>query len=625
MPSPHSEVFQSVRTELVRLRSELLEAELRSSRELSMVCAAYRASAANLLHYLVARQVDLRPLQLELWQRGLSSLGRIEGHVRGALDQVIARLDDALARTGDLSGTDEPKEPAPLTSDDADQLLHLHTRDLFGKKPSVRHIYVMVTVFDAFEVDDAWISRLFDAGMNVLRVNGAHEDAPEWNQIVQTARRVAVARGASLRVLVDLPGPKLRTVAPGPGLQVERWKPERDAFGRVTVPCRISLRPALAANARPDGPGLEVPATIWSKLAVGDALVLRDARGRKRRLEVVERGDDQAFATLDRTAYVVPETTVKVRRQKRQLGEFRLGVVDGLPFRLTLAEGDRFRLLAAPIGEAALADSLAVMGCSLGEAVLGLRPGARVLFDDGKLECVVETHAEGGVVLRVTHAPRGRFRLGGEKGINLPDTPISGPTLGPDDERALAFAVSAADIVGASFVRGPDDVRTLCARLDQLGARSLGVVLKIETVSAFAQLPAILLAAMTRYPIGVMIARGDLAVEAGFERLAELQEEILWLCEAAHLPVIWATQVLDQLARTGTATRAEVTDAAMSVRAECVMLNKGPCVTEAVKTLVDILRRMEHHHYKKRSLYRRLHVEIPNSLGGSASPPFETA
>ena len=119
MPSTNSEVFQSVRTELVRLRSELLEAELRSSRELSMVCAAYRASAANLLHYLVARRVDLRPLQLELWQRGLSSLGRIEGHVRDALDQVIARLDDSLARTGDLSGTDEPKEPAPLTSDDA--------------------------------------------------------------------------------------------------------------------------------------------------------------------------------------------------------------------------------------------------------------------------------------------------------------------------------------------------------------------------------------------------------------------------------------------------------------------------------------------------------------------------
>jgi pyruvate kinase len=124
---------------------------------------------------------------------------------------------------------------------------------------------------------------------------------------------------------------------------------------------------------------------------------------------------------------------------------------------------------------------------------------------------------------------------------------------------------------------------------------------------------------MTRYPLGVMIARGDLAVEAGFERLAELQEEILWLCEAAHVPVIWATQVLDQMARTGTATRAEVTDAAMSVRAECVMLNKGPCVTEAVTALVDILRRMENHQYKKRSLYRKLGLEMPPFRASSPS------
>ena len=82
----------------------------------------------------------------------------------------------------------------------------------------------------------------------------------------------------------------------------------------------------------------------------------------------------------------------------------------------------------------------------------------------------------------------------------------------------------------------------------------------------------------SRPPAGVMVARGDLGVELGFERMAEVQEEILWLAEAAHLPVIWATQVLETLTKTGTPTRGEVTDAAMSARAECVMLNKGPFV-----------------------------------------------
>jgi pyruvate kinase len=105
----------------------------------------------------------------------------------------------------------------------------------------------------------------------------------------------------------------------------------------------------------------------------------------------------------------------------------------------------------------------------------------------------------------------------------------------------------------------------------------------------------------------VMIARGDLAVETGYERMAELQEETLWLCEAAHLPVIWATQVLEQLANTGQPSRAEISDAAMAERAECVMLNKGPFIADAVVTLDDILGRMAGHEYKKNSLLRSLH------------------
>ena len=108
--------------------------------------------------------------------------------------------------------------------------------------------------------------------------------------------------------------------------------------------------------------------------------------------------------------------------------------------------------------------------------------------------------------------------------------------------------------------------------------------------------------------IGVMIARGDLAVECGWERLAEAQEEILWICEAAHVPVIWATQVLESLAKSGVPSRAEITDAAMGERAECVMLNKGPHLVEAVRVLDNILRRMEAHQSKKSARLRRLHL-----------------
>src|SRR6266545_2375344 len=105
-----------------------------------------------------------------------------------------------------------------------------------------------------------------------------------------------------------------------------------------------------------------------------------------------------------------------------------------------------------------------------------------------------------------------------------------------------------------------------------------------------------------------MIARGDLAIECGFERLAEVQEELLWLCEAAHVPVIWATSVLDSLAKSGMPTRAEVSDAALAHRAECVMLNKGPHILEAVSALDDILRRMQAHESKKTARLRALHL-----------------
>jgi len=104
-----------------------------------------------------------------------------------------------------------------------------------------------------------------------------------------------------------------------------------------------------------------------------------------------------------------------------------------------------------------------------------------------------------------------------------------------------------------------------------------------------------------------MIARGDLLVEIGYERLAEVQEEILWLCEAAHVPVVWATQVLEGLAQKGLPSRAEITDAAMGGRAECVMLNKGPHIVEAVRVLDSILQRMQAHQSKKSSRLRRLH------------------
>jgi pyruvate kinase len=146
------------------------------------------------------------------------------------------------------------------------------------------------------------------------------------------------------------------------------------------------------------------------------------------------------------------------------------------------------------------------------------------------------------------------------------------------------------------------------------------MILKLKTRGAVRSLAATLFEALRYDSVGLMIARGDLAVELSFEKLAEMQEEILWLGEACHLPVTWATQVLDSVTHTGLATRAEVTDAAMSMRTECVMLNKGPHIGTVVRMLADIIHKMEAHQYKKRSLYRPLSVARDKPCPPSPTP-----
>jgi pyruvate kinase len=237
-----------------------------------------------------------------------------------------------------------------------------------------------------------------------------------------------------------------------------------------------------------------------------------------------------------------------------------------------------------------------------------VRTGQRIFFDDGKIAGVIKEVAADRLDIGILQVRGGRARLGDEKGINLPDSHLAMPALTAGDREDMAFAVKHADMLAMSFVQRPEDIGQLVGELDRLGKPALGVVLKIETQRAFAELPALLLEAMKHYPVAVMVARGDLGVEVGFERLAEVQEEILWLCEAAHVPVIWATQVLESLSKGGMPSRAEVTDAAFGERAECVMLNKGPYIVQTLQFLCDVLNRMETHQQKKTALLRRLGV-----------------
>lgn len=252
-----------------------------------------------------------------------------------------------------------------------------------------------------------------------------------------------------------------------------------------------------------------------------------------------------------------------------------------------------------------------VITCSIPEVFAKLQEGDTMLIDDGKVSCVVTKLVPQGAYLKVTSAQKKGFRLKNKKALNFPNTPLDISPLTKKDLKDLDFMIRHADCIGYSFVRNAADVQLLQDELKKrLGdeAHKITIIAKIETRESVKNLPAIIVQAASNNPFGVMIARGDLMVEAGYKRLSELQEEILWICEAAHVPVIWATQVLENMVKTGLPSRAEITDAAMGERAECIMLNKGPYIVEAVSVLADILGRMEQHQYKKAPTLRALNI-----------------
>lgn len=248
----------------------------------------------------------------------------------------------------------------------------------------------------------------------------------------------------------------------------------------------------------------------------------------------------------------------------------------------------------------------AEIGVLLYEIIDDANVGDVILFDDGMIKSKVISKKEDDLELVITDCYK--TKLSSNKGINLPNTVLNLPALTKKDIEYLPFVCKHADIVGYSCVRTGADVKNLYAELDKNNAGEIGVIFKIENQEAFENLPEILFEGMKRKKIGTMIARRDLAVEVGFERVSEVQNQILWLCEAAHVPVIWAEQVLENLVKTGIPTRAEISDAALGAQAECVLLNSGPYINDAIKTLKNILIRMEGHSFKKKNELRALNV-----------------
>jgi len=605
--------FEDLITELSSIRADLLSMITESEGLFDLYHPQQLASARNLLYYLALRSRDIRPLQMQLAQIGLSSLGRAESNVLATLDAVLNLLHQVVRRPWQPS----PLEPRVLDFEAAHQLLKEHTEALLGFQPTDRSVRIMVTMPREAADNYMFVHDLLKSGMNCMRINCAHDDVSTWSKMIENLRTATEATNYTCRIMMDLAGPKLRTGALKPGPAVLKIHPKRDQFGKTILPARVWLT-SQEAPAQPISTtyvSLPVASDWLGQLVKGDRIKFSDAREATRTLKVVDIKEEGCWAEAKKSAYIIPGTILKVQSEKGKVLKTTVGALPAREIALHLITNDLLILARdldygrpATLDSNGLVLSPAMIGFPFPEVFADVKAGESIWFDDGKIGGIIEKVEADKLYVRITLTRAGGKNLGSDKGINLPESNLQLSAMTAKDVEDLQFIASHADMVALSFANSVRDVQLLQEHLNKLGKQQLGIVLKIETRRGFENLPSMLLEIMKVPCCGVMIARGDLAVECGFERMAEVQKEMLWICEAAHVPIIWATQVLESLAKEGIPSRAEITDAAMGQGAECVMLNKGTHIMEAVQMLDDILKRMQGHQNKKRSMMRELHL-----------------
>ncbi|NWF69944.1 MAG: hypothetical protein HXY40_12735 [Chloroflexi bacterium] len=268
----------------------------------------------------------------------------------------------------------------------------------------------------------------------------------------------------------------------------------------------------------------------------------------------------------------------------------------------TLFKGDHLLLTGAELLPAEEYPRQAV--CTLTEALDQVNVGESVWFNDGRIGGEVEAVLPEGLLLRIATARDQGETLASGQNIHFPETHLRLKALTEADLQDLDFVALYADIIHCNFVQEAADIdllqRELGSRMSTLRPKDMALIVKIATQQAVRNLPEILVHGAGKQPLAVLLALGDLAVAAGCERLIETQEDILWLCEAAHVPVLWTTRTLDTLALTGCPARAAMSDFAVLEAAAGVALKRGPHLLEVLSHLQEMLTRMQAHHLKKR-------------------------
>ncbi|MEK4028598.1 pyruvate kinase [Pseudobacillus sp. FSL P4-0506] len=541
-------------------------------------------SAQNLLAYLAYKNNIHSKFATALRNRGLCLSS--EQYVIQSLRTLCSHLDSF-------------PPPSP-PSQEVHALSRERSEDVFGKRRYPNLPHVMVTL-DSQMASPSAIKRFLLNGMSIARINCAYGEASAWKKVIDAIRcaedqlrRKGEYEEKKCQIYMDLSGPKIRI---GP-LQKTTYPLKlgikKDRFGRPLEKKKglISWQPTTTKRLYDEEYDFILhtcPCEQFRYFSEGDFLYFIDLRNKRRKFLITEISPSGLVVSLEETAYIYENT--KLSSTDGQI-ELLVTNLEKSPIQIKVKKGDFLKIylnsemegfpVAGPIA--------ACLSVSLPEAFASVREGDRIFIDDGKIQSVVREHNDEFIVAEIL-SPDMSLTIKENKGINLPDCKVhlTVPALTEKDEKDLAFICEHADIAGISFVHGPEDLRKLQELLQRYPKKELAVVAKIETKEAIHNFSSILLEGLTFSKFGIMIARGDLAIEIGFQQLPVVQEEILSLCRASHVPVILATQVLESLAKKGIPSRSELADLSFGSEFDCLMLNKGPFMKETLSFLTDAL------------------------------------
>ncbi len=553
----------------------------------------------NLSDYVSLRNFNLTAIQEELTSIGLSSLGRSQTCVMSSIHQNIKILEQLLGKP------QTPDEHDYLDFKSAKKILK-HNAKIFGTSDDEHYkTKVMVTLPSEAAQSDELIKDFIAQDVSVLRINTAHDDLGAWIKMALFIKEQNQKQNKDTKIYVDLAGPKNRT-----GAFEKHFSPFKIGSKKVEVEVEILPQSHQAALTQAN-PTSDTSAT----LVVEDDFYAR-CRDKWHTIKMMD-NEKQILHTFrlhkDKKRITIrPHKKVLIDSQTLLYSpkEKRLSQLHNLRYEedaVRLFQNDE--IILTPHKQVAQKDFVyenktyaAIVECSNKEIFEYIKLEDSIFIDDGKIGAIVTQKLPIGVVLKITLAKATGTLLKAQKGINFPNTHLDICAITHEDKKNLFGVIDFADLIGISFAQNAKDIEIVQEILDHKGKEHIAIVPKIETKRGVKNLPSLLAQLLKRPNYGVMIARGDLAIEVGFDNLPYIQEEIFDICESALVPVIYATQILEGKMKNNLPTRAEVIDAAFAQRADCIMLNKGPFVVDTVIILKKILHSMHLIYEKNRQL-----------------------